>query len=309
MLVASLLDHLNFTVHPQAARSERLWTIDPVIGVSVLFGGLIYLRGWRKTTPLRHRTGQARHRLFAGGLGVLFAALSGPVDVLAESLASAHMGQHLLLVAVAAPMLAWSSPGRILRVGANRSIESSHTIGRRTAGNFASNQLFGRSMRHQLRRTLRRHCDALFLAAASVHVATMWVWQSGGLYDIALRNTYVHRVEHGSLLLGAFAFWHYVSARGARPNRGLRMLTLMTVGILNTFLGVLLTFSIKPWYSGYANTTNPWGLGHLSDQQLAGAIMWVPGGFAYLFAALVLLRQWLRASWNGGLRHAFRYPE
>ena len=44
----------------------------------------------------------------------------------------------------------------------------------------------------------------------------------------------------------------------------------------SVFLSVLLTFARTPWYSGYERTTSPWGLDPLTDQQLAGVIMWIP---------------------------------
>ena len=54
-------------------------------------------------------------------------------------------------------------------------------------------------------------------------------------------------------------------------------------------LGALLTFATTPWYPPYVVTAPPWGLSGLTDQQLAGVIMWAPGGLAYLAAALVLV--------------------
>ena len=33
----------------------------------------------------------------------------------------------------------------------------------------------------------------------------------------------------------------------------------------------------------------PWGLSALEDQQLAGVIMWVPGGLGYLVAGLAAI--------------------
>jgi putative membrane protein len=58
----------------------------------------------------------------------------------------------------------------------------------------------------------------------------------------------------------------------------------------------LLTFARTPWYAAYARTTTPWGLEPLADQQLAGVIMWVPAGGAYLAAALALFVAWVRAT-------------
>ena len=58
---------------------------------------------------------------------------------------------------------------------------------------------------------------------------------------------------------------------------------------------MLLVFARTPWYAGYAATTRAWGLDQLADQQLAGAIMWVPAGFIYVVAGVVLMATWLRA--------------
>ena len=69
---------------------------------------------------------------------------------------------------------------------------------------------------------------------------------------------------------------------------------LFTTSVHASLLGVLLTFSSRPWYGLYDATTAPWGLTPLEDQQLAGVIMWVPAGLAYLIAALGLAATWLR---------------
>jgi putative membrane protein len=57
-----------------------------------------------------------------------------------------------------------------------------------------------------------------------------------------------------------------------------------------------MTFARAPWYPAYASSVAAWGLTPLSDQQLAGLVMWVPASFAYLVAALIILRRWLRDS-------------
>jgi putative membrane protein len=52
----------------------------------------------------------------------------------------------------------------------------------------------------------------------------------------------------------------------------------------------------------YSTTTAPWGLSPLEDQQLAGLLMWVPGGLIYLAAALALGGRLLRESGQRVLR-------
>ena len=52
----------------------------------------------------------------------------------------------------------------------------------------------------------------------------------------------------------------------------------------------LLAMSPIVWYSGPGNAP----LFTLEDQQLAGIIMWVPGGILYVAAALWITTDWLR---------------
>jgi putative membrane protein len=93
-------------------------------------------------------------------------------------------------------------------------------------------------------------------------------------------------------------FWHVViGARGRdRVSNGLGVLLVFAMAMQSVFLSVLLTFARTPWYSGYATTTTPWGLQPLTDQQLAGLVMWIPAGGIYLVTALALMVQWVHAT-------------
>jgi putative membrane protein len=66
----------------------------------------------------------------------------------------------------------------------------------------------------------------------------------------------------------------------------------------SVFLSALLTFAGTPWYSGYADTTQAWGLTLLADQQLAGVIMWIPGGVVYVVTALALIVSWIKQTYE-----------
>lgn len=59
-------------------------------------------------------------------------------------------------------------------------------------------------------------------------------------------------------------------------------------------LGALLTFSDVLWYESYVESTQAMGLEPLTDQRLAGLVMWIPGGLVYAGAGLWLLTRWLR---------------
>ncbi len=56
-----------------------------------------------------------------------------------------------------------------------------------------------------------------------------------------------------------------------------------------------MTFTSQPWYSYYANSAPRWGLTPLQDQQLAGIIMWMPGGAVFTLLTIGCFAAWLRS--------------
>ena len=90
------------------------WNLDLVLLLGLLLAAWAYRRG--QTGGPRRQVDRWRARCFTLALVALGLALVSPLDVASSALASAHMVQHLLLVLVAAPLLAFSAPsGAILR--------------------------------------------------------------------------------------------------------------------------------------------------------------------------------------------------
>jgi putative membrane protein len=69
-------------------------------------------------------------------------------------------------------------------------------------------------------------------------------------------------------------------------------------------LAAIFTLAPHPLFASHLTTTAAWGLTPLGDQQLAGAIMWVPGGGLYLTFGVVLFVRWLGAGPLPGERTA-----
>ncbi len=253
------------------------WNIDPLLVAVIILAVWSYVRG---RTPGRRTAGEIwRARCFAGALAAVGFALISPLDALSSALASAHMVQHLLLMLVAAPLFALSAPSSMLLRGTPLFVRQAGGRWRRRLG------LTPGTWR------MLRHPATVWL----LHVGTLWLWHAAVAYDAALDEHGVHVVQHVTFLATAVLFWRVVvGARGAgRVSPGLGVLLVFGMALQSVFLSVLLTFARRPWYSGYAATTSPWGLESLTDQQLAGVIMWVPAGLLYLAAALTLLLAWL----------------
>jgi len=120
------------------------------------------------------------------------------------------------------------------------------------------------------------------------------LWHAPALYQATLTSGAVHTLQHVSFLGAALLFWWaLLHGREGRIGRPAAVIYLFTTAVHTSLLGALLTFSSRLWYPIYQATTGPWGLTPLEDQQLAGLIMWVPAGMAYLGAALALAATWL----------------
>lgn len=257
-----------------------MWSLEPAIVAGLFLAAWAYRRG---RSGGRHRTVDRRRVwCFAVALTAIGVALISPLDGLSRALASAHMVQHLILVLVAAPLLALSAPASTLLRGSP----------------LAVRQLGGRWRRRLGLRTSRLAVFRRPAVAWLLYVGTLWFWHGAGPYGAALDNQLVHVVEHATFLVTGVLFWRVVI--GARTSAGVspgfRVLLVFAAGLQGVFLSVLLTFAQTSWYAGYATTTAPWGLEPLTDQQLAGVIMWMPGNAVYLAVALTLLATWIRTS-------------
>ncbi len=67
-----------------------------------------------------------------------------------------------------------------------------------------------------------------------------------------------------------------------------------------------MSFTTQPWYTYYAASTWHWGLTPLQDQQLAGLIMWIPGGAVFTLLAIRYFALWLNALEQRSQRFTYR---
>jgi putative membrane protein len=206
----------------------------------------------------------------AVGAMVAVAAVSPPMHAAADASLAAHMVQHLVLILAAAPLMVLGHPVRALPAGFVRSI----------------------ARRIPLARLGRRHLRLVAVAAWLIHVMALWAWHTPRLYEWAVASPLPHALEHGSLLLTACAFWAAVFSRVL--GSGGAVLYLFAAAGQSTALGALLTLAETPWYPIHATSLATWRLTPLEDQQLAGLIMWIPGGMSYATVALARLGRTLR---------------
>ncbi len=246
---------------------------EPSALLAVLLAGGLYWRGVRivwQRAGRDHVIHTWQVVCFGGGLLTLLVALESPLDGLSAELFAAHMVQHLALLLVAGPLLVFGAP----------------LVPMLWAVSDASRRVLGRWL-------LRMSRLARPGVAFTLHSVALWVWHIPSLYDAALKSRGVHVLEHVSFLGTAVVFWWAV-LYGARIGYRSGVVYVFALALESTILGALLAFSPVAWYTGHAATTPTWGMSPLDDQQVAGLIMWVPGGSIYLAAALGLFATSLR---------------
>lgn len=130
------------------------------------------------------------------------------------------------------------------------------------------------------------------LVVGVLHAGALWAWHFPVLYDAAMRSDLLHALEHLSFVVTAVLFWDAVfeGSMDRFKRTGLVFATMLQSGAL----GALLVFATTPLYGSHVFD----GIGApdpLPDQQLAGAIMWVPPGVVYLAVMIGLLARALSA--------------
>jgi putative membrane protein len=252
------------------------WTWNAWITTPLALSLLLFAIGYVRLSRRAARTDYRRRGLFFGAGWLLLAvALVSPLHAAGERSFSAHMFEHELLMLAAAPLLVLGEPMVLLLWGLPGPA-------RQAAGSFARLGIVS-----SLWRRLTEPVTATALQAAA-----LWLWHAPALFDLALASEGWHAVQHLSFILSALFFWSAMlgASRKAAGGRGLAALCLFATSLISGALGALMAFSESPWYARYAALgMAPFGLTPAEDQQVAGLIMWIPGGLVHALAALALV--------------------
>jgi len=264
---------------PASAHNEAEvagWFADGLVDVLIASPALLYALGL--ITMARERRAGAwqplsrpRIAAFVLAIGSLVVALASPFDALADRSFAWHMGQHLLLMSVAGPLLAASNAHLVLlrafpvrvRRGIGRAIAA--IPGVRQSGHAAA---------------------AAWLAFFTFSLG-LWLWHAPGMYDLALRDDTIHTLEHLTFLVTSIAFWRVIGTSGGRRlSIGTSVLMVSLIGLEGALLAALITLAPRPLYAAYAGDP-----GALADQVLAGVLMWVPASLLYVASSVLALRR------------------
>jgi putative membrane protein len=271
------------------AGATPTWTFDPWIIVPLGTFGLMYALGMLALSERRAPRSSShmwQDIACCAGWLALVAALVSPLHWLGERLLTFHMIEHEIMMAVAAPLLAIARPvGPML-----------WSLPRR------ARLLIGSAMRRPVI-TLLWNWLSGGRNATLLHGIAIWAWHAPALFDAAVENIIVHRLQHLSFFLTAVLFWWSVFRRSETGAAAWHVFVTM---LHTSVLGALMALAPHLLYREQAAAAAAWGLTPLEDQQLAGIIMWVPAGTIYAGAALALIGLWItRAGQHGEQVDAF----
>jgi putative membrane protein len=125
----------------------------------------------------------------------------------------------------------------------------------------------------------------------SFHTIVLWVWHMPGPYEWGLASVPTYWLMQATLLGSAWLLWRAILTTTAQPGPALVAL-VATIGQMG-LLAALLVFAPRALYPIHAST-QAWGMSPLTDQQLAGLLMWVPASLPYLGVGLWLAWSSLR---------------
>jgi putative membrane protein len=239
------------------------WSVDPdaVVVIPTLVIGYSLLQVFWSSS-------RARRIAFAASQVLLMAVFLTPLETLAlHYLLSAHLLQNVV-VAEWAPGLAVVGIAPSLA----RELE-----------------------RYRLVRTLTHP-----LVALPLWLGTYFVWHVPWIYDTALGHpSSILHLEHATYFAaGAVMWWPVVHGRFSD---GAKATYLFAAFVLASPLGLLLALLPHPVYAFYKHAPHLWGLGHLTDQQIAGVTMAVEQAIVFFAVFTYYLTRFLRSEAIAGI--------
>jgi putative membrane protein len=139
---------------------------------------------------------------------------------------------------------------------------------------------------------VRRMPSPPLAALVGLHTIILWVWHMPAPYEWGLASVPAYWLMQASLLVSAWFLWRAIFASTAQPGAALVAL-VATIGQMG-LLAALIVFAPRPLYAVHFAGTAAWGVDPLTDQQLAGLLMWVPASLPYLGVGLWLAWSSLR---------------
>jgi len=278
-------DLLTATVQPlpplswHTAVSE--WSLDPLATVLTIWAIGLYAVGVVAMRRRGDRWPVGRSIAWVVGWAAFYVITSSGFAAYDTTLLSVHMAQHMVLSMVVPLSLALAAPV---------------TLALRTLPPAPRRGVLW--VVHSPVVKVLSFPPLAFL----LYVISPWALYFSGWYSASLHNAYVHEMMHVHLILvGSLFFWPLVGVDPipGRVDHPFRVLLAVLTLPFHAFLGITIMSQDKllggSWYPSL-HAIDPWLPAPLSDQHLAGGLLWGSGDLVGLVLFVVLFVQWVQAS-------------
>jgi len=239
----------------------------------------VYLNGLSNWDRPSHPISRWQRASFFTGLFVIFIALQSPLDNLSEHMLSFHQLQHFLLRMMAPLLILLGAPLTPMLRGLPPWILQGFVKP---------------TVRNPLARAAYEKLTNPVITVL-IFMGVLYLWQFPGGFNLALRNEFVHAIMHMTMMSSGFIFYWAVidpAPRRSRVHYGVRVLYLGLIVLPNTVLGAVITFSKGIIYTGYEDVYRPFDMSLLTDQQIGGLMLWVPGDMMSILVAGIVMIMW-----------------
>jgi putative membrane protein len=255
------------------------WSAPLGVELALCLTVLIYARSWfRLRAGFPNLISAWRLGAFCAGIASVWIAIGSPIGAFDDVSLSIHMVQHLLLMAIAPPLILLGSPALPLLQGLPQQ------IARSVVGPFLRWRLvksFGRVVTNPA---------ICWLAAALALI----VWHVPAVFALALRLDWLHELEHASFFAAGLLFWWPVVQPWPSTPRWPRWsipLYLFCATLPCDALSGFLVFCDRVVYTSYFSAPRLFNISPLQDQECAAALMWVCVTIIFLVPAVVVTMQ------------------
>jgi cytochrome c oxidase assembly factor CtaG len=261
------------------------WELD-VLMVSLVAAGAAYALGVRRLARRGRVWPRGRSIAFGLGLAAIVLATQSGLAAYDDVLFSMHVVQHLVLGMLGPLLLVSGAPVTLALQASDRGTQ---------------------------RRLLRvLHSRPVVVLT---HPVTAWLLFGGtlvvlyftGLYELSLRNHWVHAATHAHFVVAGSLFMAHVVGVDPIPGAlgyGARLLYVLVALPFHAFLGVAILSAHRVLAAGwYDEVVRPWGASPLADQRTGAGLLWVAGEVFGLVAALIIVRRWMGQEERAAVRH------
>ena len=255
------------------------WSAPLGVELALCLTVLIYVRGWfRLRAGFPNLISAWRLGAFWAGIASVWIAVGSPVGAFDDVSLSVHMVQHLLLMAIAPPLILLGTPALPLLQGLPQ------PIARSVVGPF---------LRWRLVKSLGRVVTNPAICWLAAELALI-VWHVPAVFALALRFDWLHKLEHASFIGTGLLFWWPVVQPWPSTPRWPRWsipLYLFCATLPCDALSGFLVFCDRVVYTSYLSAPRLFNISPLQDQECAAALMWVCVTIIFLLPAVIVTMQ------------------